>query len=126
MADVLIIGIDPQHLDLSDPANLVAGPVTAESIRAGLNGAKAALEERGHAVEIAWIDLGETAEAVVRSILGTFTPDLVVIGAGIRMVKENTELFESMVNVTNRAVPRVQFAFNSEPGSTLEAALRWI
>ncbi|WP_035718876.1 hypothetical protein [Gordonia shandongensis] len=124
MAHVLIIGIDPKHLDLSTTGPQVAEGITEEVIITGLTSARDALRDRGHTAEIAWTDLGETATSTVADMAGRTAPDLVVIGAGIRMVKANTALFEDLVNTVTPLSSGVQFAFNSEPGNTLEAALR--
>jgi len=41
-----------------------------------------------------------------------------MIGAGVRMVPEHTELFERLVNVINEVAPGISFCFNTSPEST--------
>jgi len=36
-----------------------------------------------------------------------------MIGAGVRMVPEHTELFERLVNVINEVAPGISFCFNN-------------
>ncbi len=122
---VLIIGLDPDYVDFSAPA-LAGTGVTAETIRAGLEGDGARLCERGYQADILWIDDGETAEAVLRDRLAATRYDGVLIGAGLRTLPPHALLFEALVNAVHEAAPQARFAFNINPADTAEAVLRRI
>ncbi|KAK9792992.1 hypothetical protein WJX73_001615 [Symbiochloris irregularis] len=51
-------------------------------------------------------------------------PDCVVIGFGARGDPKLTPYFEDLVNTAHITLPGCKFAFNSEPGNSLEAVQR--
>jgi hypothetical protein len=127
MADkkVLVIGLDPAFVDFSAPA-LAGTGITAEKIRAGLEGDGARLNGLGYQAEILWIDDGDTAEQVLRERLGAERYDGVLIGAGLRTLPPHALLFEALVNAVHEAAPQARFAFNTNPADTAEAVQRAI
>ena len=68
----------------------------------------------------------DEAEAVVRDCAGSRSFGVVMIGAGVRMAPEHTELFERLVNVVNEVAPGISFCFNTSPESTIDALRRWV
>ncbi|KAI8950860.1 hypothetical protein F4801DRAFT_578977 [Xylaria longipes] len=48
----------------------------------------------------------------------------VMIGAGVRLVPEQTHLFEKMVDVCRRVAPNIPFMFNSGPDTHCQALER--
>jgi hypothetical protein len=125
MADkkVLVIGLDPDFIDFSAPAVAASG-VTAEKIRAGLDGDGERLNGLGYSADILWIDDGETAERVLRERLGQTRYDGVLIGAGLRTLPPYGLLFEALVNAVHELAPQARFAFNSRPADTAQAVQR--
>lgn len=121
---VLIIGQDPETVDLSDPA--VPPGTTPEKIRAGLAAAQKQLTDLGHRADLVLTDRGETAEEVIRERLVGNAYDCVVIGAGIRTVASSLMLFEKVVNAVHRSAPQAAIAFNTRPDDTAAAAIRWL
>ncbi len=99
--------------------------MSAEKVRAGLVGDETHLNSLGYDAELCLTDFGETAEAVVRKRLGEKAFDCVVIGAGVRLIVQNTPLFEKLVNVVHEHAPRARFCFNTRPTDTAEAVERW-
>ena len=93
---VLVIGLDPAFVDFSAPA-LAASGITAETIRAGLEGDGATLDGLGYRADVLWVDDGETAERVLRERLGATRYDAVMIGAGLRTLPPYALLFEALV-----------------------------
>jgi hypothetical protein len=49
-----------------------------------------------------------------------------MIGGGIRMIPEHTELFERIVNVVLEVSPGIRLCFNTAPDKTVDALRRWI
>ncbi|WP_175647761.1 hypothetical protein [Streptomyces cyaneochromogenes] len=49
-----------------------------------------------------------------------------MIGGGVRMLPENTLLFERLVNVLTEEAPGIRLCFNTTPEDTVEALRRWI
>lgn len=123
---ILIIGIDPAFLDFSSKEFEAFPDINAERIKAGLNGSARQLIEEGFAAEIAWIDLGETAQDVVKTALQQKPFDVVMIGAGIRVPESNFTLFENLINTIHQHAPTANIALNKNPQDTADAVRRWL
>ena len=50
--------------------------------------------------------------------------DIIVIGAGLRIVPKQTEMFEVVMNVIHTAAPQARLAFNLSPDDSANAAER--
>lgn len=127
MADrkrVLVIGLDPRLIDFSKPG--YAPGMTAAKVLAGLESAEGELTRLGCTVQTCLTDFGETAEAVVRRVLGEIEFDCVLIGAGLRTNPSNFLLFERLINVVHALAPRATLCFNTLPSDTAEAVRRWL
>ncbi|GEP02479.1 hypothetical protein [Methylobacterium oxalidis] len=122
---VVLVGIDPDLIDFSAPAYSGFPGLDAAKIRAGLEADAARLRDLGYDPEICFVDLGQTAEAVVRERLRRRLFDAVMIGAGVRLIPENTALFEKLLNVIHVHAPQAKFCFNTRPTDTAEAVQRW-
>lgn len=120
---VLSIGLHPSVLDYSRMPDGLDEKVLTARIEAG----NAALREAGFDVVVCLIDTSpDRAEAAVREQLDVHAFGLAMIGGGVRMLPENTLLFERLVNVLTEAAPGIRLCFNTEPGNTLESLRRWI
>ena len=121
MNRILLIGIEPTLVDFSSMPDLDAAKVSQ-----GLRAQQQSLRDLG--LDAAWCltDLGATAEAVVRAALAATPYDVVLIGAGIRMLPAHFSLFERLINVVHEGAPRAKICFNTRPDDTQEAVLRWI
>ena len=118
---VLSIGIDPK---------LIRHPPgwDANKVQTALEDANKRLTELGYEVQGCLVDLGETAESVVSDILSREKFDCIMIGAGIRILPEHTILFEKLINTIHQKAPpppSSKICFNTNPGDTVEAILRW-
>ena len=49
-----------------------------------------------------------------------------MVGAGIRIIPDYTELFERIINVCSNEAPGITFCFNTSPDTTLDALERHI
>ncbi len=123
---VLVIGLEPSLIDFSDPAYGVVPGMTAAKVMAALKADEAQLEALGYDVQMCLTDFGDTAEAVVGARLQERSFDCVLIGAGVRLIPQNTPLFEKLVNVVHEHAPRAKFCFNTRPDDTAPAIRRWI
>ncbi|MDV3303007.1 hypothetical protein [Mycobacterium avium] len=123
---VVIVGIDPVYLDLPNDAGPVDASLTAESIIDGLEKSRQHLQDLGHRAVVVLTDLGETAVETVLNALDETPADVVVIGAGIRIIAKNTELLERLVNGIRAHAPATRLAFNIAPDDSEVAALRWL
>src|ERR1700745_2475616 len=83
MTRVLLIGLDPETVDFSDPA-LPPG-MTAEKVHAGIVVAERQFAERGWEGDVGLIRPDETAGPAVERLLASKSYDCVVIGAGVRL-----------------------------------------
>jgi hypothetical protein len=120
---VLVIGLDPDFIDFTTP-QIAATGVTAEKIRAGLEGDGERLKGMGYGADVLWVDDGKTAHSALRDQLGATQYDCVVIGAGLRTLPPYALLFEALVNLVHEAAPHAKFAFNTNPADTAEAVQR--
>lgn len=120
---VLIVGLDPSPIDFSSPPYDASG-LDAAAVRAGLMADQAQLNALGYEVELCLLDFGATAETVLRQGLSRKRYDCVMIGAGVRMMAENTPLFEKLVNLVHTDAPQAKFCFNTVPTGTSAAVQR--
>ena len=118
MNRVLLIGLAPEAVDLSD------APIDLATLKERIAVGNAEVTEAGYDALSCEIGTGvDDAVAQVREALGQKTWDIVMIGGGVRAVPAHTELFEAIVNLVHELAPGVRFAFNAGPDTTL-AALR--
>lgn len=120
---MLVIGLDPDFIDFTAP-QIAATGVTAEKIRAGLEGDGERLRAMGYPADVLWVDDGKTAHLALRERLQANQYDCVMIGAGLRTLPPYALLFEALVNVIHEAAPRAKFAFNTNPADTAKAVQR--
>ncbi|MFG2555962.1 hypothetical protein ACGFWF_39425 [Streptomyces sp. NPDC048581] len=120
---VLSIGLHPSALDYSRMPDGVDEAV----LTARIDAANAALREAGFDAVPCLIGVSpDSAEATVRERLHEHTFGLAMIGGGVRMLPENTLLFERLVNVLTEEAPGIRLCFNTSPEDTVEALRRWI
>jgi hypothetical protein len=50
----------------------------------------------------------------------------VVVGGGLRKPDDMVELFEVVIDLVRRHAPQAAIAFNVNPVTSLDAALRWL
>lgn len=100
--------------------------MTAEKVRAGIVAQVAALNQLGYATQSIFVDLGETAEAVITKLLAERRVGCVVLGTGVRLPPENFILFETLLSVVHANAPQAKLAFNTGPADTAAAVQRWI
>jgi len=124
MARILLVGLDPETVDYSDPA-LPPG-MTAEKVRAGIAVALKQFTERGWESDVGYIRPDETAGPAVERQLRLANYDCVVVGGGVRLPPRNLALFEVVINAIRRAAPGTAIAFNTRPDDSAEAAARWV
>ena len=122
---VLLVGFDPALLDFNSPELAPMG-LTTEKVLGGLKAEIARLGELGYDAESLLIDLGDTAEAVVRRKLGEKAYDGILIGAGVRANPKFVMLFEKLINVVHELAPRARICFNTRPADSVEAVQRWV
>lgn len=118
---VLVVGLIPEIVDYSAFPGL-----TAEKVRAGIEGQVAKLKEQGYEATGLFVDKGETAEAVLAEELAKGDFGCVVVGAGIRVPAPHFFLFEKLLNVIHAGAPGAKIAFNTNPTDTVDAAARWL
>ena len=121
---VLLLGIDPKFIDV----NLATSTGwDANHVKAVAQEENNKLTDLGYEPQICLIDLGETAESVVSDRLSRENFDCIMIGAGVRLVPQHTVLFEKIINaVHQKAPPSSKICFNTNPGDSAEAVLRWV
>ena len=124
MTRILLLGLEPEAVDFSDPA-LPPG-MTVEKVRAGIAVALKQFSDRGWDSDAGYIRRDETAGPAVERLLHSANYDCVVIGGGVRLPPRNLALFEVVINAIRRAAPNAAIAFNTRPDDSADAAARWV
>lgn len=122
----LIIGLNPELINFSDPEYAAFPGLNAEKIMQGLISGVDSLVGIGLEAEICLIDFGKTANNIVKEKLLEKHFDYILIGAGVRTVKGNFLLFEQIINTVHEYAPKSRICFNTNPNDTAEAIERWI
>lgn len=122
---VLSVGLDPALVDASSTSRAAFPEMDAATVRAGLAASEEELKHLGFRSDMCLLDYGATAEEVYRAALSASSYDYVMIGAGVRLDRALTHLFEMLVNVTRELAPQAVLVFNTGPGTTAEAVRRW-
>ena len=122
MTRILLLGLDPETVDFSDPA-LPPG-MTAEKVHAGIAVALKQFKDRGWEFDVGFFPPDETAGPAVEGLLRSTTYDCVVIGAGVRVPPRNLALFEVVINAVRKVAPGAGIAFNTRPDDSADAAAR--
>jgi hypothetical protein len=118
---VISIGLHP------DVVNYALFPgLTHAKLTQDLKAQEEQLQELGFATTFLLVDLGETAEQVVRAALRENAYDAVLIGAGVRNPPPHLPLFEKLVNVVHELAPAAKICFNTRADDTAAAILRWV
>jgi hypothetical protein len=117
---VLVVGLVPELVDFTPFPGM-----NAEKVRAGIASQVAKLVELGYAAEHVYVDLGETAESVLKATLAEKSFDCLVIGAGIRNSPSLFLLFEKLLNVVHEHAAGAKICFNTNPNDTVDAVQRW-
>jgi hypothetical protein len=79
----------------------------------------------GYEVVSCLVDLGNTAEVVLRDQLRKRNFDCVMIGAGLR-APDQLLLFEKLLNIVHAEAPSAKICFNTTPTDSAEAVQRWV
>ena len=124
MARILLLGLDPETVDFSDPA-LPPG-MTAEKVRDGITVALKQFTERGWESDVGLIRPDQTAGPTVERQLRSANYDCVVVGGGVRLPARHLALFEVVINAIRKTAPGVAIAFNTRPDDSADAAARWV
>ena len=124
MTRVLLVGLEPEAVDYSDPA-LPPGR-DAKMIQAGIDLWMKQGSDRGWQADTCLIQPDATAGPVLQQRLSATKYDCVVVGAGVRLPPKNLLLFEAIVNAVHKAAPNASIAFNTVPQDSAEAAVRWL
>jgi hypothetical protein len=123
MARILLVGIEPDEVDFSDPA-LTPG-LDAAAIRRGIALSMAGLAAAGHEARQLYVSAApERALPVFVAALAEGRFDCVIIGGGVSHPPANRPLFEAMLNAVVRQTPAPAIGLISRPQDAVEAAAR--
>ena len=122
MTRILLLGLDPETVDFSDPA-LPPGTIV-EKVHAAIAVAVKQFADRGWESDVGFILPDETAGPTVERQLRSTNYDCVVIGAGVRLPPRNLALLEAVIHAIRKAAPEAAIAFNTRPDDSADAAAR--
>lgn len=122
MPRVLLIGVRPEAVDLSDPSFPIG--LTNEKVATGIRATVADMRERGWEPGLCAVHPDSVEADVAKSLTEKW--DCIVVGAGIRIPAGNLLLFEKIVNTIILLSPGTPIAFNTSPENSGDAAARWL
>jgi hypothetical protein len=121
---VLFIGFLPEALTTEELAPL---KLTVEEVAAQMERGWAAIQAQGVEGEMCGISKDpDEAEAELRKRFTGRSFGSALIGGGVRLLPQNTVLFERIVNVLIDLQPNIRLSFNTSPENALEAIRRWL
>jgi trans-aconitate methyltransferase len=100
--------------------------MTADKILTGLREAHDRLANAGYDVRVILTKDEHTVEGQVFEALKDKSYDVIVVGAGLRILPTMAAQFERLMNVLHQQAPTAKLAFNSMPDDSDAAALRWL
>src|SRR5688572_4842528 len=110
---VLLIGNDSK---LIDPNLSTATGWDANRVRAAAQDANKRLVELVYELQNCLLDPTGTDESVVSDTLSREKFDCIMVGAGVRVLSQNTILFEKIMNtIRQKAPPSSKICFNTNP-----------
>lgn len=122
MARILLVGIDPDLVDFSDPS--VPPGIDADMIRRGIKTALEELAAAGHDPHHLYIPVEPAGVHVLSEKLAAEPYDCVVVGGGIRVPPPNLLLFEAVLNTIASAASPPAIALVVHPGEAAAAVAR--
>lgn len=122
---VLQTGLHPERVDFDAPEFKRFEGLTEEKLRQANDDNVALLREAGFEVVNILIRNGDMPEDVVRKAAEHGPYDALLIGAGVRLVADNTLLFEGLVNLLHAAYPAARFVFNKAAVASPDDIGRW-
>ncbi|MBN2970438.1 hypothetical protein ACFSC3_20615 [Sphingomonas floccifaciens] len=122
---VLQTGLHPERVDFDTPEFKRFEGLTEDKLRQANDGNVAMLRQAGFEVVNVLIRNGDTPEDVVGRAVEQGPFDALLIGAGVRLVADNTLLFEGLVNLLHAAYPNARFVFNQAAVTSPDDINRW-
>ena len=117
---VLLVGLKSSAVDFDKWPQL-----SVEKLEQAFASILAELTEAGFDARWCLTDADESAQEQLASALREHSPEVVVIGAGVRADPDHLLLFEQMINTIVKELPGCRIAFNTLPFDTVEAVKRW-
>jgi hypothetical protein len=121
MKPILIVGLVPALARYDLFTDWTAERVTAVLAEQGRR-----LAELGYAPEPLYLTFEDDVDARLAERMAGKDYGCVVIGAGVRLPPDQLVFFERLVNAVHRHAPGARIAFNTNPGDTVDAVLRWV
>ena len=81
-----------------------------------------------------WDTNCKAASLILQGLMKYYSDELsrekfecIMVGAGVRVLSQNTSIFEKIMNtIHQKAPPSSKICFNTNPGDSAEAVLRWV
>jgi len=115
---VLLVGLPWDH-------HTIAAKYDANVIRMNLEQTELTMKDAGYDYKPCYIEPEEGMTPLI-DVLKHKHWDGVVVGFGVRGEPSLTVFFEQIVNVVREHSPTTKLLFNTSPGSTIDAAKRWL
>jgi hypothetical protein len=122
MARVLMIGIDPEEVDFSDPA-LPPG-MNADKIRGGIAHSLEQMKAQGHVASQIYVSIDAVKLEALKKYLANEVVDVVTIGGGVTRPVNNVELLEAVLNIIVGTDPAPRIALVLSPENAPAAVTR--
>lgn len=113
---VLLIGFDPRTIP----------GVDAAMVEAAIAMGQQRFDAAGIETDTCLVKPDDTARPQIVEALQRKPYGCVIVGGGIRKPEPMLELFETVINLIRVHAPQAAIAFNTNPMTSLDAALRWL
>jgi hypothetical protein len=113
---VLLIGFEP---------HAVPG-VDAAMVETAIAMGQKRFDDAGIEADTCLVKPDDTARPQIIEALRRKPYACVLVGGGIRKPEPMLELFETVINLIRQHAPQAAIAFNTNPMTSLDAALRWL
>ena len=117
---ILLVGLHPDAVDYAKWPEL-----SDDKLRTAFEQVRTELTTTGFNAHWCLVGAGPEANDTLADALAKHTPDVVLLGAGVRTDPDHHLLFEQLINTIHAAAPHAKIAFNTSPFDSAEAVARW-
>lgn len=123
MKNILLVGWDPAVVDFSKLPQL---DLNEEKLSRILAAERDQLTTLGYQSMWCYLKQNGDDERILTDALKATAYDCVLVGAGVRLPPDYLLIFEKLVNIIHRKAPQAAICFNTNPGDTSAAVMRWV
>lgn len=122
---ILIIGADPDDVGIiSNPYQAEHESLIPSNVHKEIQAEKKAIEDSGFLAEMFLVTRQKDSVKAISFSLQNKSYDLILIGAGVRVIPDYLSTFEEVINTVHRQAPRSETLFSTAYNTLYEALQR--